>query len=182
MLFRSYDLGGGTFDVTIMRIAKNKIAVLATSGDKNLGGFDWDNLLMEYLNEEFKSHGGIDLLDDPATEQDLRDKAEIAKKTLSARDKASVFLSAGGKTHSIALTLDTFNTLTESLLKRTVRIMEMVLEDANLDWGDIDKVLLVGGSTRMRAVAAIVQQVTGKKPSMELHPDEVVSLGAFSMP
>ena len=173
-----YDLGGGTFDVTIMKIAKNEIAVLATSGDKNLGGFDWDNLLMEYLNEEFKSHGGIDLLNDPATEQDLRDKVEIAKKTLSARDKASVFLSAGGKTHSIALTLDTFNTLTESLLKRTVRIMEMVLEDANLNWGNIDKVLLVGGSTRMRAVAAIVQQVTGKKPSMELHPDEVVALGA----
>ena len=134
--------------------------------------------MLEDQHRPAESHGGIDLFDDPATEQDLRDKAEIAKKTLSSRDKASVFLSAGGKTHSVALTLDAFNMLTEPLLKRTVRILGMVLEDANLDWGGIDKVLLVGGSTRMRAVAAIVQQVTGKKPSMELHPDEVVALGA----
>ena len=173
-----YDLGGGTFDVTIMKIDKSEIGVLATSGDKNLGGFDWDNVLMQYLNEEFKSQGGPDLFDDPALEQDLRDKSEIAKKTLSARDKATVFLSAGGKTQSIPLTLDKFNELTEPLLKRTHRIMEMVLEDANLAWDDIDKVLLVGGSTRMRAVPAIVERVTGKKPSMELHPDEVVALGA----
>lgn len=173
-----YDLGGGTFDVTIMKIDKSEIEVLATSGDKNLGGFDWDNALMEYLNEEFKSQGGPDLFDDPAFEQDLRDKCEIAKKTLSARDKATVFLSAGGKTHSIPVTLDKFNELTEPLLKRTHRIMEMVLEDANLAWSHIDKILLVGGSTRMRAVPAIVERVTGKKPSMELHPDEVVALGA----
>ena len=173
-----YDLGGGTFDVTIMKIAKSEIEVLATSGDKNLGGFDWDNEVMKYLNEEFMSHGGPDLFDDPALEQDLRDKAEISKKTLSARDKATVFLSAGGKTHSIVLTIDKFNDLTEPLLKRTHRIMEMVLEDASLGWRDIDKILLVGGSTRMRAVPAIVERVSGRKPSMELHPDEVVALGA----
>ena len=173
-----YDLGGGTFDVTIMKIAKSEIGVLATKGDKDLGGFDWDNELMKYLNEEFKSQGGPDLFDDPALEQDLRDKSEIAKKTLSARDKATVFLSASGKTQSIPVTLDKFNELTEPLLKRTSRIMEMVLEDANLAWSDIDKVLLVGGSTRMRAVPALVERVTGRKASMELHPDEVVALGA----
>ena len=173
-----YDLGGGTFDVTIMKINAGKIEVIATRGDKDLGGFDWDNALMQYLNEEFKRQGGPDLFDDPALEQDLRDKSEIAKKTLSARDKATVFLSSGGKTVSIPVTLEKFNELTESLLKRTSRIMELVLEDANLDWSAIDKILFVGGSTRMRAVPALVEKITGKKPSLELHPDEVVALGA----
>ena len=173
-----YDLGGGTFDVTIMKINAGEIKVIATLGDKDLGGFDWDNALMQYLNEEFQRQGGPDLFDDPALEQDLRDKSEIAKKTFSARDKATVFLAAGGKTVSIPVTLEKFNELTESLLKRTSRIMEIVLEDANLDWSAIDKILLVGGSTRMRAVPALVEKITGKKPSLELHPDEVVALGA----
>ena len=173
-----YDLGGGTFDVTIMKIEKGNIRVIATGGDKNLGGFDWDNLIMEYLNEEFKKQGGTDLLDDPALTQDLRDKTEIAKKTLSSRDKTSVFLSALGKTNSISITIEKFNELTFNLLQRTARIMEMVLEDAGLQWNNIDKILLVGGSTRMRAVPTLIEQVSCKKPSMELHPDECVALGA----
>jgi molecular chaperone DnaK len=173
-----YDLGGGTFDVTIMRLGDGGIEVLATGGDKNLGGFDWDNVIMEYLNEEFKKLGGLDLFDNPTLEQDLRDKAEIAKKTLSSRDKTSIFLSAGGKNSSIALTLSQFENMTESLLKRTGSIMEFVLEDAGLQWKEIDKILLVGGSTRMKAVPALIEKVTGKKPSLEVHPDEVVALGA----
>ncbi len=92
-----YDLGGGTFDVSIMKLNKGSIEVLSTGGDKNLGGFDWDNEVMTFLNDEFKKLNDIDLLDDPALEQDLRDKAEIAKKTLSTRDSTKVFLSAGGK-------------------------------------------------------------------------------------
>lgn len=173
-----YDLGGGTFDVTIMRVSKGNIDVLATGGDKNLGGFDWDNEIMKFLNEEFQQQGGVDLCNDPTLEQDLRDKAEIAKKTLSSLNKTNVFLSAGGKNTSIALTRQQFDEITESLLKRTARIMEFVLEDAKLNWNDIDKTLLVGGSTRMKTVPALIEHVTGKKPSMEVNPDEIVAIGA----
>jgi len=173
-----YDLGGGTFDVTIMRLGNGGIDVLATGGDKNLGGFDWDNALMNHLNEEFQSNGGTDLLDDPTLEQDLRDKAEMAKKTLSSRDKTNVFLSAGGKNHSVTVTLDQFNDVTSSLMKRTAKIMEFVLEDAGLQWTAIDKILMVGGSTRMKAVPTLIEKASGKKPSMEVHPDEVVACGA----
>jgi molecular chaperone DnaK len=174
-----YDLGGGTFDVTIMRVSQSSIDVLATGGDKNLGGFDWDNVVMEFLNAEFQKQGGADLRDDPVTEQILREKAEIAKKTLSRNEKTNVYLSHEGTSLSITLTLEKFNMLTEGLLGRTRSLMEMVLEDAQLtSWDQVDKTLLVGGSTRMKAVAALVEQVTGKKPSIELHPDEVVALGA----
>jgi molecular chaperone DnaK len=173
-----YDLGGGTFDVTIMRLGNGGIEVVATGGNRNLGGFDWDNEIMNYLNEEFKKQGGPSLFDNPTLQQDLRDKAEIAKKTLSSRDKTNVFLSAGGKNVSITLTLTEFEQFTQSILKKTASIMEFVLEDAELRWEDIDKILLVGGSTRMKAVPALVEKVTGKKPSMEVHPDEVVAMGA----
>jgi len=173
-----YDLGGGTFDVTIMRISKGGVEVVATGGDKNLGGFDWDNEIMKFLNAEFKKQTGIDLYDDPEFEQQLRDKAEVAKKTLSGRDKANVFLVAGGKTASTVLTRDQFEEITASLLNRTGKIMEFVLEDAGLKWSEVDKVLLTGGSTRMKAVPAIIERVTGKRASNELHPDEVVAMGA----
>jgi len=173
-----YDLGGGTFDVTIMRLGKNGVEVIATGGDKNLGGFDWDNEIMKFLNEEFKKEGGIDLYDDPEAEQQLRDKAELAKKTLSARDKANVLIAAAGKTASLVLTRGAFEAMTASLLKRTATIMEFVLEDSGLQWPAIDKVLLTGGSTRMKAVPSLLERVTGKRPSSELHPDEVVAIGA----
>lgn len=170
-----YDLGGGTFDVTIMRLGGGGIEVVATGGDKNLGGFNWDNEIMTFLNEEFQKHGGVDIFDDLRLEQDLRDKAEIAKKTLSSREKTDVFLSAGG---AIPLSRAEFEEFTKPLLNRTASIMEFVLEDANFQWRDIDKFLLVGGSTRMKAVPALIESVTGKKPSMEVHPDEVVAMGA----
>jgi len=173
-----YDLGGGTFDVTIMRLGKGGVEVVATGGDKNLGGFDWDNEIMKFLNEDFKKQTGIDLYGTPELEQQLRDKAEIAKKTLSGRDKANVLLSAEGKTASLILTRDAFETMTASLLKRTANIMEFVLEDAGLQWTAINKILLTGGSTRMKAVPSLVERLTGKKPSCELHPDEVVAIGA----
>ena len=173
-----YDLGGGTFDVTIMEVGNGEINVKATGGDKNLGGFNWDNEIMSHLNGEFQRLGGPDLFADPTLEQDLRDKAEIAKVTLSLRDKTNVFLSAGRKTSSISFTREQFELLTASLLERTAAIMNFVLEDAGLDWSGIDKVLLAGGSTRMKSVGAMVEKVSGKKPSSELHPDEVVALGA----
>jgi molecular chaperone DnaK len=173
-----YDLGGGTFDVTIMRIGAGRIDVVATGGHKNLGGFDWDNEVMTHLNEEFKKAGGPDLTEDPTLEQDLRDKAEVAKKTLSTREKTSVFLSGGGKTATVELTLERFQEITRPLIEQTGRIMQFVLEDSGLTWRQIDKCLLVGGSTRMKAVPAVVESVSGKKPSCELHPDKVVALGA----
>ncbi len=173
-----YDLGGGTFDVTVMRFDSAGVEVLATGGDKNLGGFDWDNEIMKFLNDEFKNAGGIDLLDDPELEQDLRAKAEVAKKTLSGRDKATVLLSAKGKSASIALTRETFEKITAPLLKRTGSIMQFTLEDAGLEWNQVDKILLTGGSTRMKAVSEWIENFSGKHPSNELHPDEVVALGA----
>lgn len=173
-----YDLGGGTFDVTIMRLSPEGLRVLATGGAKNLGGFDWDNEIMNYLNEEFKAQGGPDLLDDPMLEQDLRDKAEIAKKTLSSRERTSVFLSANGVNTSITLTRQKFDEVTHPLLDQTQKIMEMVLQDAGLNWNEINRVLLVGGSTRMRMVPALIERVTGRKPSMDVNPDEVVAQGA----
>lgn len=173
-----YDLGGGTFDVTIMRLSTKGLRVLATGGAKNLGGFDWDNAIMNYLNEEFKKRGGMDLLDDPMLEQDLREKAEIAKKTLSAREKTTVFLSASGVNASINLTRQTFEQITRHLVKQTEKIMQFVLEDAGLEWRDIDRVLLVGGSTRMRSIPASIERLTGIKPSIDVNPDEVVAMGA----
>ncbi|MBI3838956.1 MAG: Hsp70 family protein [Planctomycetia bacterium] len=173
-----YDLGGGTFDVTIMSLGKEGVNVIATGGDKNLGGFDWDNEIMKFLNNEFTTRTGATLYDDPELEQQLRDKAEVAKKTLSARDKASVLLAAGGKTASVVLTRADFEAMTASLFKRTASIMGFVLEGAGMQWPDVDKILLTGGSTRMTAVPALIERLTGQRPSSELHPDEVVALGA----
>jgi molecular chaperone DnaK len=173
-----YDLGGGTFDVTIINLDKDKIHVVATHGDKNLGGFNWDNELMQYLNNEFKRQGGVDLFKSPIFEQELRQKSEIAKIALSTTNTTKVYLSAAGKDVQIVLTLEKFQEITSSLIQTTADIMEIVLEDARLTWRDIDKTLLVGGSTRMKAVGALVEKITGKKPSREVNPDEAVAMGA----
>jgi molecular chaperone DnaK len=173
-----YDLGGGTFDVTIMTIGKGAIEVIATGGDKNLGGFDWDNKVMAFLNEQFQHEGGVDLFEDIALQQDLRDKAEIAKKTLSSRDSTKVFLAASGKNVSVSISREQLERITADLLSRTETLMQMTLEDAKISWADLDKILLVGGSTRMRSVPALIERLSGRKPSAELHPDEVVAEGA----
>lgn len=173
-----YDLGGGTFDVTIFKINKSTIDVIATHGDRSLGGFDWDNEIMKYLNEEFQKQGGSNLFQDTTLLQDLRDKAETLKKTLSTKKQGKVFLFANGKNVSLQLTLEKFQEITEDLLEKTSILMELVLEDAKLKWIDIDKTLLVGGSTKMLAVADLVEKVTGRKPSREVHPDEAVAIGA----
>lgn len=173
-----YDLGGGTFDVTIMQLSAKGLRVLSTGGAKNLGGFDWDNAIMNYLNEEFKKHGGMDLLDDPMLEQDLREKAEIAKKTLSAREKTTVFLTASGINTSIVLTRQIFEEITRHLVRQAEKIMQFVLEDAGLEWEDVDRVLMVGGSTRMKSIPASIERLTGIKPSADVNPDEVVAMGA----
>lgn len=173
-----YDLGGGTFDVTIMKSKADGLDVVATHGDRNLGGFDWDNALMNLLAERFEEESGKSYPDDPASQQDLRDKAEIAKKTLTNRDSTKAFFSGGGSNQAIEITRQEFEAATRSLLTRTADILEMTLEDAKLHWPQIDKILLVGGSTRMLMVPGLIEKLADKKPSAEMHADEVVALGA----
>ncbi len=173
-----YDLGGGTFDVTIMKLAGGDFTVLATDGDRQLGGFDWDNLIMEWLNEQFKAAGGPSLINDPESEQMLRDHAVRAKHTLSTRDESNVFLAFKGFSEKISISRQMFDEITAPLLNRTARLIEKTLEDAGLTWAGIDKTILVGGSTRMRQVTELVERLSGKRPSNEANPDEVVALGA----
>lgn len=173
-----YDLGGGTFDLTVMLVTPSEIRSLSSLGIRELGGTDWDNELMKWLNAEFQKAGGPNLDEDMQTQQDLRDKTEAAKFSLSQMSQARVTLSAGGKHQTVTVTRDIFEQITGHLLEQTADVMEQGVEEAGLEWSDIDKVLLVGGSTRMPAVAALVEKVSGKKPSRELHPDQVVALGA----
>ncbi len=175
-----YDLGGGTFDVTVMRVEAGELEVLATGGDRNLGGFDWDNATMNWLNERFMAAGGSSLLEDPSSQaaQDLREKAEMAKRTLSQGQKAMVMLSHGGVTERIELARQDFEAATSDLLERTQMHVDMTLEDAGLDWPAIDRLLLVGGSTRMPAVTQLVESISGKTPERNVNPDEIVAMGA----
>jgi molecular chaperone DnaK len=173
-----YDLGGGTFDVTVLAIAGGEFDVRATHGDRNLGGFDFDNQLMRLLDERFVAAGGPPLLDDPESETDLRDKAEIAKRSLTTVDQARVVLAGGGATRSVVVTRADFEAATSSLLSRTRDVAELVVDDAGLDWDGIDHILLAGGSTRMPMVARMLETASGKTPDHGVNPDEVVTLGA----
>lgn len=173
-----YDLGGGTFDVTVMEVDGSQLIVRATGGDKNLGGFDWDNALMLLLNEELTRRGAGGDLDEADFAQELREKAELAKRTLSSREAANVVLRVNGRPVSIQVSRDRFEDVSSPLLSRTIRIAESVLDEGGLRWADIDKVLLVGGSTRMPGVASAIESAFGRAPSAELHPDEVVAQGA----
>lgn len=173
-----YDLGGGTFDVTVMRIEAGKIDVIATDGDHALGGFDFDNRIMEIFENTFKQQTGLSLLEDPNLMQDLREKSEAAKKTLSARTKVTQFFSAGGKSCRIELGRQQFEQAISDLLGRTETLLDIVMSDANMSWGEIDKVLLVGGSTRIPAVSEMLQRLSGKQPDISINPDECVAMGA----
>jgi molecular chaperone DnaK len=173
-----YDLGGGTFDVTLLKRNGDELEVLATDGDRNLGGFDFDNALMSYVNEQVTGQGGPDLFDGGTTEADLREKSELAKRTLSSMPKASVFVSAGGKNFQIPVTREAFEEHTEDLLFRTQVLLESVIEDAKLTWDKVDRVLLVGGSTRMPMVTQLVERITGREPERGINPDEAVAMGA----
>ncbi len=173
-----YDLGGGTFDVTVLDMTPTELTVLSTGGDRNLGGFNWDNEIMNWLNEQFMAAGGPDLMDDPRTEQDLRDRAETAKITLSSMPQTKVILSADGFNKTIVLERATFEDFSRHLLGETEVIFNEVIEEAGLLWPEVNKILLVGGSTRMPAVSGLIEGISGLKPSRELHPDEVVALGA----
>lgn len=179
-----YDLGGGTFDVSVIDIGDNVIEVLATSGDNHLGGDDFDERIVNYLVEQFKISDGINLSKDVSAMQRLREEAEKAKKELSSSVTTNINLpfiamSKDGQHHiDITLSRQTFNELTADLVDRTITPVENALHDAGLSKTDINMVLLVGGSTRIPAVADKVRQLMGKEPSRNLNPDECVALGA----
>ena len=179
-----YDLGGGTFDVSVIDIGDNVIEVLATSGDNHLGGDDFNERIVNYLVEQFKISDGINLSKDVSAMQRLREEAEKAKKELSSSVTTNINLpfiamSKDGPHHiDITLSRQTFNELTADLVDRTITPVENALHDAGLSKTDINMVLLVGGSTRIPAVADKVRQLMGKEPSRNLNPDECVALGA----
>ena len=179
-----YDLGGGTFDVSILEIGDGVFEVKSTSGNNRLGGDDFDQRIIDYLASEFKKENGIDLTDDKMAMQRLKDAAEKAKKDLSGVSSTNIslpFLSQGenGPIHlELSLTRAKFEELTDDLLDSTLEPLRKALKDASLTKDDIDKVLLVGGSTRMPKVAELIKKELGKEPSKNVNPDEVVAMGA----
>ncbi len=179
-----YDLGGGTFDVSIIEIGDGVIEVLATSGDNKLGGDDFDEKITNYMIEEFKKQEGIDLSTDKMALQRLKEAAEKAKKELSNTTTTNInlpFITAnqdGPKHFDMNLTRAKFDELTHDLVERTATPVQNALRDAGLTASELSKVLLVGGSTRIPAVQDKVKQLTGHEPSKSLNPDECVALGA----
>ena len=179
-----FDLGGGTFDVSILELGDGVFEVLSTNGDTHLGGDDFDNAIIDWLVANFKSENGIDLSSDKMAMQRLKDAAEKAKKDLSSASQAQIslpFITAGanGPLHlETTLTRAQFNQLTEELVERTKIPVRNALKDAGLTNADIDEVILVGGSTRIPAVQEAVEAETGHKPNQSVNPDEAVALGA----
>lgn len=174
-----YDLGGGTFDVCIMRFTDKEIISLAGEGNRALGGYDFDNKIIDYVKEK-AAEQGIDITKDVYAMQDLQIKAEQAKCALSAKDKikTSIVINVQGKPLKIVITREEFNEMIENLLTRTISVMENAMEEAGLEYSEIDKILLVGGSTRIPYVREMIEEETGIKPSSEVHPDEAVAIGA----
>ena len=179
-----YDLGGGTFDVSIIEIGDGVIEVLATNGDTHLGGDDFDNKIIQWMIDEFKKQEGIDLSGDKMAMQRLKEAAEKAKKELSSATTTNInlpFITAtaeGPKHFDMNLTRAKFDELTSDLVERTAIPVQNALKDAGMTAGELGQVLLVGGSTRIPAVQDKVRQLTGKEPSKSLNPDECVAIGA----
>ncbi|MFB6146426.1 MAG: molecular chaperone DnaK, partial [Halobacteriaceae archaeon] len=179
-----FDLGGGTFDVSILELGGGVYEVVATNGDNDLGGDDWDQAIIDWVAEDFEAEHGIDLREDRQALQRLKDAAEEAKVELSSRKETTInipFVTAtdDGPLHvEKDLTRATFESLTEDLIERTVEPTEQALDDADLSTGDIDEVLLVGGSTRMPQVQEKVEELAGQEPKKNINPDEAVALGA----
>lgn len=179
-----FDLGGGTFDVSILDLGGGVYEVVATNGDNELGGDDWDQAIIDWLADDFEEEHGIDLREDRQALQRLKDAAEDAKVELSSRKETSINLPFIATTDSGPLTLETkltrakFEALTEDLVGRTVEPTEQALSDAEYSKSDIDEVILVGGSTRMPMVQEQVEELTGQEPKKNVNPDEVVGLGA----
>jgi molecular chaperone DnaK len=179
-----FDLGGGTFDVSLLDLADGVFEVLATNGDNHLGGDDWDQRVIDWLADKFQKDNGIDLRRDPMALQRLKEAAENAKKELSSAQQAQVNLpfitadASGPKHLDYTLTRAEFERITRDLLDRCKQPVTKALHDANMQLSDLSEVILVGGSTRMPAVQDLVKTMTGKQPNMSVNPDEVVADGA----
>ena len=179
-----FDLGGGTFDVSILELGDGVFEVASTAGDNHLGGDDWDQRVIDWLADKFQSDNGIDLRTDKMALQRLKEAAEKAKMELSSTTQANINLpfitadASGPKHLDYTLTRAEFERITKDLLDRCKKPVEQALRDAGLSLGSIDEVILVGGSTRRPAVQELVKQLTGKTPNMSVNPDEVVAMGA----
>ena len=179
-----FDLGGGTFDVSVLELGDGVFEVKSTSGDTNLGGDDWDEAIIDWLAETFQGEHGVDLRKDPMAAQRLKEAAEKAKIELSQTTSTQINMpyvtatDAGPLHLDYELTRAKFQDLTSNLLTRTRKPFEAAIKDAGLTKGEIDHVVLVGGSTRMPAVAELVNEMTGKEPNKTVNPDEVVAIGA----
>ncbi|MDO5032758.1 molecular chaperone DnaK [Corynebacterium sp.] len=180
-----FDLGGGTFDVSLLEIGDGVVEVLATAGDNQLGGDDWDQRIVDWLVEKFKSANGIDLTKDKMALQRLREAAEKAKIELSSSQSANInlpYITVDAEKNPLfldeTLSRTEFQKTTQDLLDRTKTPFNQVIKDAGMSLSDINHVVLVGGSTRMPAVSDLVQELTGKKPNKGVNPDEVVAVGA----
>ena len=179
-----FDLGGGTFDVSLLDLADGVVEVLATNGDNHLGGDDWDQRVMDWMADKFQQENGVYLRKDPLALQRLKEAAENAKKELSAAQQATINLpfitmNQSGPLHlNYTLTRAEFEKITRDLLDRCKTPVTKALKDANLQISQVDEVILVGGSSRMPAVQELVKQMTGKQPNMSVNPDEVVADGA----
>lgn len=179
-----FDLGGGTFDVSVLELGDGVFEVCSTAGDNHLGGDDWDQRVIDWLADKFQADNGIDLRSDKMALQRLKEAAEKAKMELSSTSQTNInlpFISAGaaGPLHlDYTLTRAEFERITKDLLDRCKAPVEQALRDAGLKTGDVNEVILVGGSTRMPAVQELVQTITGKQPNMSVNPDEVVAMGA----
>ena len=179
-----FDLGGGTFDVSVMELGEGVFEVKSTNGDNHLGGDDWDHKVIDWLADRFKADHGIDLRADKMALQRLKEAGERAKMELSSSQQTQINLpfitadASGPKHLDVALTRSEFEKITDDLLARTKKPVEAAMKDAGVKMGDIDEVILVGGSTRMPAVQELVKKMTGKDPHMGVNPDEVVAVGA----
>ena len=179
-----FDLGGGTFDVSILELGDGVFEVASTAGDNHLGGDDWDQRIIDWMADKFQAENGIDLRADKMALQRLKEAAEKAKMELSSTTQANINLpfitadASGPKHLDYTLTRAEFERITKDLLDRVKKPVEQALKDAGLKTGDIDEVILVGGSTRMPAVQDLVKKLTGKEPNMSVNPDEVVAMGA----
>ncbi len=179
-----FDLGGGTFDVSVLELGDGVFEVASTAGDNHLGGDDWDQRIIDWMADKFQAENGIDLRKDPMALQRLKEAAEKAKMELSSTSQTNINLpfitadASGPKHLDLTLTRAEFERITKDLLDRCKKPVEQALKDAGLKMGEVDEVILVGGSTRMPAVQELVKTLTGKAPNMSVNPDEVVAMGA----
>jgi len=173
-----YDLGGGTFDVTIVRISPNSLEELSTNGNRALGGKDWDQALTDYYCDQFLQKHGANPTDDQQALQDIRSECEQAKRRLTRLSKTTVVCNAFGQSFKLEITRDLFESLTKKYIQATKLTTELALEDAKLTWNDVDRVVLVGGSTHMPAVRQMLAKAKGEPPDSGVNPVLAVALGA----